>query len=294
MPSGRSLLTFVALALSVAPALAAEGDGSAGVDFTAGSNAYRAARVRASFDLRDSFYLAPRASFYRSNDVNGTYKLFGLRGGYEPGAWSFGGDVAVLPRVDGYERTSLGADAAYAFRLSEEDKNTALDLGGGVTLTRHSDLVAGAPGSNGRGRGGEVSRSAEFVVRESDLFVFGTLRGRAAALTGRLSKSSYDRDLAAANARRPLSAGGGFDAAVVGFPDTVVSAALKVKAIPDLEPFVSVARTTFELGDPPATSYEAGATAWSGRLGLAASLELYRQRGFADRRYLTLGASLEF
>jgi len=287
----KSVLAAAALALLAAVSARADDGGSAGADLTVGSNGYRAVRARASFDLPDSVYLAPRAAFYRSDEVNGTYKLFGLRGGYEPGRWSFGADAAVQPRVDGYEKSSLGADAAYSFPLSDSDKKAAFDLGGGVVLTRHSDRFAAA----GRGLGRGAERTAEFAVRESDLFVFGALRSRAAVLSGRATSSSYDRDLAAANARRELlTGGGGFDAAVFGFPDTILSATLRIKAIPRVEPFVSYTRTTFELGDPPAHAVEAGATVYLGRAGLSASVERYRQQGFADRNYLTLGATLDF
>lgn len=286
----KAAVAAALLALTAAAARA-DGGGSAGLDLTSGSNAYRAVRAHASFDLPDDVYLAPRALFYRSNDVNGTYRLFGLRGGCEPGRWSFGADAAVQPRVDGYEKSSLGGDAAYSFPLSEDDKKAAAELGGGVVLTRHSDAFDAEPGGRGRGR----ARTETFAVRESDLFVFGALRSRAAVLSARATKSSYDRDLAAADARRVLTgAGDGFGAAVFGFPDSILTARLRIKAIPDVEPFAAFTRTTFELGDPPADSVEAGAAVYRGRAGLTASLEVYRQRGFADRRYVTLGATLDF
>ncbi|MBI3565373.1 MAG: hypothetical protein HY079_09275 [Elusimicrobia bacterium] len=297
MPAREAVLAAFALALTAAAsALAEPGDGSAGLDLTAGSNAYRAARARAWFDLRGGFSLAPRAAFYRSDEAGGTYKLFGLRGGYAPGRWSFGVDAAVQPRVDGYAKSSFGADAAYDFPLRGDDAKYALSAGGGFTLTRHSDRLAGeggAPAAAGRGRGAE--RAAEFVVRESDLFAFTELRTRALALSGSAAKSSYDRDLAAADARRVLSAvGDGFGAAVLGFPDTRVAFRLRIDALGAVAPFVSWARTTFELGDPPATAVEVGASVTRGRTSLNASLERYRQAGFPDRRYLTLGGTLDF
>jgi hypothetical protein len=304
MSGAKPVLAAGALALIVAVSASADdGAGSAGVAVTAGSNAYRALRARASFDLPDSAYLAPRAEVYRSRDTNGTYRLFGLRGGYEPGRWSFDGDAALQPRVDGYQKSELGADAAYSFPLAEEEEGgAAFDLGGGFLLTRHSDLLAdaggaggvgGAGGAPGRGRG--VPRVSEFTVRESDLFAFGAWRGRAAVLSGRLTKASYDRDLGSANARRVLApAGDAFNGAVLGFPDTIVSLLLRVESFSRVEPFVSWRRTTFALGDPPSTAAAAGATLTRGRAGLTASLEVERQRGFPARTYLTVGSSVGF
>ena len=276
-------------ATALAPfAAAAAGAGTASLELTAGSRAYRALSARASFETPNDTYIAPRAAFYRSDDADGTYKLFGLRGGYEPGPWSFGADVAVQPNVDGYSKSSLGADAAHSFPLSGEE--AFFDLGGGAAVTRHSDEFA-AGGSNGRGRG--RARTDEFVVRQTDLVVFAALRGAVASLAGRLTKSAYDRDLAEANARRRLSAGEAFDAAVLGFPDTRASAILRVKA-PPVEPFLAVTRTTFRAGDPPATGLEAGAKVRRGDAAVTASIERYRQAGYEDRTYVSVGGSLDF
>lgn len=292
MPAWRAVLAGCALALVFAvPAKAGDGEGRVSADWTVGSRAYRELRARAAFDLADSASLAARASVYRSDEVNGTYKLFGLRGGYEPGRWSFGLDAAVQPRVDGYEKSSLGGDAAYSFPLSGDDGNAALDLGGGVALTRHSDQLASEPRS-GPGRG--AKRAEEFVVRESDLFVFGAVRTPAATLSGRAMTSSYDRDLAGESARRVLSVGEAFDGAVFGFPRSSLMAKIRVEALPRLEPFASWTHTTFALGDPPSNALAAGATVFLGRIDATASVERYRQRGFPDRNYLSLGASLGF
>src|SRR5689334_22370539 len=120
-PSIVVLMAVAALAPSTAGAAgaAAAKSGSAAVSVTAGSNYYREFSARASFDLPRDFYLSPSASFYRSDDADGTYKLFGLRGGYEPGPWSFGADLKLQPPTDGYSKSALGGVAAYAFPVAD-------------------------------------------------------------------------------------------------------------------------------------------------------------------------------
>jgi hypothetical protein len=73
-----------------------------------------------------------------------------------------------------------------------------------------------------------------------------------------------------------------------------VSAKLTIKPTPDVRPFASISRTTFKLGDPPGTALTAGATLYRGDWNFTASAEIYRQSGFADRHYFTLGAGLDF
>ncbi|MDE2490745.1 MAG: hypothetical protein KGM24_07845 [Elusimicrobia bacterium] len=288
----RRVLAVAALALAV-PAAGA-GGGRAGGGLSAGSDGYREARAWASFDLPDSTYLTPRAALYRSDFLNGTEEVLGLRGGWQPGPWSVGADASLQPRVDGYERSSFGLDASLSVPLDDARRGLSLAAGGGATFTRHSDLYYAASGP-GRGRARGAARGEEFAVRETDLFVFGSLRGRAGALTLRLGESLYDRDLAAADARRELAPpGSGFGAAVFGFPRTVVAVRARAEATANLEPFVSCERTTFELGDPAALSLKGGATLYRGRAALTGSFELYRQSGYADRRYVALGASLGF
>lgn len=274
---------------SSAAVRAADGGGSASVDFTAGSRSDREARVAASFDLRDDWFVAPRAAFFRSDDSPSGFARYGLSGGRSVGAWLFEGDATIQPRVDGYARSSFGGDASCSFG-SRKDDSGALEVGAGANLIRHSDLLFAPSG----GRGRAADRTSEFVVRESDLSAFAAWRGRVGSLSARATGSSYDRDLGEADARRVASLDGEFGAAVVGFPRASATATARVRAGERWEPFVSVTRTTFELGDPPATAVEAGVAWREDRLELRGSVEEYRQAGSADRRYASVGASLDF
>lgn len=285
----KAALAAAVVALSCAAAAADDGAGSAELSQTLGSRGYSLTRGKATLDVGKTASITPSVSIYRSDDVNGTYDTFGLRGDYEPGRWSFGAEAAVQPRTDGYAKSSLGGDAAYAFPLGDAE-DAHLDAGAGATLTRHSDQFAAAAGGRGRG----ARRGDELVVRQSDLFVFGALRAERFVLSGRASKSSYNQDLASLSARRaPDLALGGFDAAVTGFPDSSVSARLRLKGR-RVRPFLSYAHTTFELGDPPANAWEAGATVPAGRADVTAAYERYLQSGFAPRGYVTLAVALDF
>lgn len=276
-----------ALAALLAAAGARADGGGAGAGFTAGSGGYREARARAWFDLSPEFWLSPRLAFYRSDELASTRRLFGLRAGWEPADWRFAGDALVEPRVDGYSRAALGLDAG---RVVPLEGGTELEAGAGAAFIRHSDEFAAA--ARGRGRGAE--RTDDLVVREADLSVYGSVRGKAASLRLRAAKSAYDRDLAAAAARRPPGSGA-FGAMVGGFPDSRVSASARLLATKPVEPFVEVERTTFELGDPPGTGWEAGVALKAAKgLELTISLELYRQAGFNDRRFVSAGVSADF
>lgn len=276
-----------ALAALLAAAGARAEGGGAGAGFTAGSGGYREARARAWFDLSPEFWLAPRLAFYRSDELASTRRLFGLGAGYEPDRWRFAGDLALEPRVDGYSRASLGLDAG---RVAPLEGETELEAGAGLGFTRHSDEFAAAP----RGRGRGAARSDDLVVRQADLSVYAAARGEAASLRVRAAKSVYDRDLAAVAARRPPGSGA-FGAAVGGFPDSRLTATARLLATRPVEPFVTVERTAFELGDPPGTGYEAGVAVTVAKgVEVTASLELYRQAGSADRRFVSAGASAKF
>ena len=138
----------LALAGLLAASVPARADASVGADQTFGSGGYRATAVRASADLGESLYLAPRARIDRSDDSGGTYTLIGLLLGYETDSLSLGAEGAVQPKVNGYSRSSLGADALYTLPSSRLLGSAEADVGAAVTGIRHEDeymAAAAAP-----------------------------------------------------------------------------------------------------------------------------------------------------
>jgi hypothetical protein len=286
----------LALAGLLAAAVPARADASAGADQTFGSGGYRATSLRASADVGESLYLAPRARVYRSDSSGGTFVLIGLRLGYEEGPWSLGVEGAVQPKVAGYEKSAFGADAVYTLPRDHME----VDAGAAVLAVRHEDEFAAAlpAPASGHGSGKRLpgaARSEALVVVQADVTALAALRWPAAELSAEATKSVYDRDLDAEGARESQFLElGGVDSVVEGFPDTNVNVQLKWTGLARLRPYASWSHTTFKLGASPSNAYEVGARSRLDRVSLKAAYQRYIQKGWSDRDYFTLGASLAF
>ena len=284
----------LALAGLLAAAVPARADAAVGADQTFGSGGYRAPSLRASADVGESLYLAPRARVYRSDSSGGTFVLVGLRLGYEEGPWSLGAEGSVQPKVAGYAKSAFGADAVYTFPRDHME----VEAGAAVTGIRHEDelTAASASAASGAGSGARrpgAARTDALVVTQADLTALAALRWPVVELSAEATKSVYDRDLDAASARESQFLElGGADTVVQGFPDTSVNIRLEWKALARLRPYASWSHTTFELGAAPSNGYEAGARSRLDRVTLRAAYQRYVQKGWADRDYFTLGASL--
>ncbi|MCR4295221.1 MAG: hypothetical protein NUW21_06780, partial [Elusimicrobia bacterium] len=251
---------------------------------------------RASADVGESLYLAPRARFYRSDSSGGTFVLIGLRLGWEEGPWSLGVEGAVQPKVAGYEKSAFGADALYTFPRDHLE----VDAGGAVLAVRHEDEFAAAIPAPASGPGSGArrlvsARPEALVVLQADVSALTALRWPVAELSAEATKSLYDRDLDAANARESQFLElGGVDPVVQGFPDTNVNVRFEWKALARLRPHASWSHTTFKLGASPSNGYEGGARLRLDRISLKAAYQRYVQKGWSGRDYFTVGASLTF
>lgn len=305
-----TLSVLAAGAVAAAPAGAAV---SLGAAQTLGSASYRSTRVDASLDLGESAYVAPSLATYRSDDSSGTYNNFGLRVGYEAGPLSFGVHGSVQPRVDGYRRSALGADVTFSLapggtkhghRMagpSSESNETfgyglaGVDVGAGVDRLWHSDEFAAA-GTSGTGlRRQGAARAAALDVAQTDVSVFAGAKFLVLELSAQATKSAYSKDIDAGGVREAqFLALPGVNAIVQGFPDTSANAKVKWKTLPLVRPFLSYTHTTFKLGASPSNSVEIGGNVGLDMLNVQAAYESYTQKGFPDRNYVTIGASLNF
>lgn len=299
---------FLCFILAVSAGTARAGI-SAGVDQTFGSSHYRGTRFKAAIDLGRTAYIAPSYSFYSSDLTSATFRSMALRLGWEWGPMSFGVDGAFQPKTDGYRRTSIGADATLSLTPGKSRNGRALagpssrgagafgaglagiDVGAAVARISHADDIQTPPGSHGR----RLPRTTELVINQTDVSIFAGLRFFAAEFSAEATKSRYDRDLGAVNAREAqyleLS---GLGSIIQGFPDTSFNAQVKWKSLPLLKPFASYTRTTFVIESAPSTAYEVGARLGLNMVTLKASYQRYRQKGFDDRNYYTLGGNFNF
>ncbi|MBI4371517.1 MAG: hypothetical protein HY552_04390 [Elusimicrobia bacterium] len=305
---------FAALAFAVlaAPAAALV---SGGVDQTFGSHGYRGTSAHASLDLGDAWYAVPSYSNAQSDAVAGVYHRYGLRVGYERGPLSLGVQGDVLPKVDGYQRASAGADltvsllsggSAHQHKMagpgaaggnrSMGSGLTGVDAGVSGVYVRHQDDALGVAGASGSGlnRTG-ARRAAPFKADEGDFSVFAGARLLLAEVSAQATKSVYSKTLDGNQLRQaPYLALAGFGPAAQGYPDAAFSARVKWTLLPLIHPYASYAHTTFKLGQRPSDGYEAGVAVGLRLADVKAGWQRYVQSGFPTRDTASVGASLNF
>lgn len=271
---------------------------TAGVDQTFGTGHYLGTKVNASLDLTDAVTLSPSFFMYRSDFATATRRSLGARIDYEQGPLNWGLQGDFQPKVDGYQRSSVGGDVAFSVLPAGETFGGGLagvELGGALTRTMHTDdLPAAGPRVGGRRPSGPP-RTQAFSIGQTDLTAFGSVRFLVAALSAGVTKSLYDKTLDLSDARvvQALELSG-FDAVVQGFPDLGFYLKLQWKTILFVRPHVSWVRTSFKLGDPPSNGVELGAVAELAMFKVRVSWERYTQSGSSNLDYFTLGSSVKF
>lgn len=286
-----------------------------GVDQTFGSDSYRGTRARLSIDLNDRVYVSPSLGFYRSDSSQGTRKTLSLRLGYDSRPWDLGFSMGISPKTSGYRNTSAGIDAAYTVRAggsTARDGNRGdyadpeifrfgleeVEIGGGLTRINHRDDLQLAPGAAGAAPGPKRTRgrAASLPIAQTDLTASLQALFHPGELGMQMTKSSYDKDLAAMNARgAQITELRGVLSLLQGFPDASLNLNAGWTAWPKLTPSFSYTHTTFKLGDPPSSSYAVSLRLASGGIRLKTACERYVQNGGVGRRnYFTLGADLPF
>jgi len=301
-PMSRRLFAVAAAVLLTSPAAAGV---TAGIGQTTGNNNYEATRLDASLDLGDSMVLSPSYTRYRADYTNGTYQNFALRAGWVQGPASIGVQGSALPRVDGYERTSAGADLTISLqpggshhgrRMAGPDSGYsqssgsglgAADVGVSATEIIHSDEKDGTG----------ATRSTAFTVGQTDLSAFAGVKFLLTVLSAQLTKSTYTKTLN--NQSPPVRPAPyldlvGVGAISVGYPDFSYNLRASFKAAPIVEPYLSYTHTTYELGMNPSNAVEAGVKVGLQMLSLRGAYEHFEETGLPDHNYVTVGAALNF
>lgn len=304
------LLSVAAAAVLAAPAAAGV---SIGASQTFGSQNYRGTKADASLDLTDELYVAPSFSLYRSDVSSGTFYKPSLRVGYEKGPLSLGVEGGFQPKVNGYRQTNVGADVTFSLapggtkhshRMAGPSSGAnetfgyglaGVDVGAAFMHTQHYDDFSAASLLGTGPRRAGARRAAVYTVGQNDLTAFAGAKFLITEVSGSVTKSRYDKDLTAGNARTAqFLALSGFGAIEQGFPDTSWNLKMKWKTLPFVRPYVSYTHTTFKLGENPSNALELGGNVGLDMLNVKASWEHYTQSGYADQNYATVGASFNF
>lgn len=229
-------------------------------------------------------------SDYRFDGSTGTTRTAGLRASYQGDNLSVGVMASVTPRNDFYANRAFGVDGGWTFVLDDSDEPSffeEFELGAWWGQTRHSQVVPAT-------RTLPIVR--DVIVNQHDFGVSASLTAFDATLSVDAYRSIYDQDfddVPAAARRRPRLAQTA--ALVNGFPERGGSARLDYSRWRAFSPFVSIAATRYKIQPQPATATAAAGASFRFR-GFAGDLgyELVRQKGTADTKYLTFGASFKF
>ncbi|MBI4051034.1 MAG: hypothetical protein HY400_00860, partial [Elusimicrobia bacterium] len=279
-----------------------------GLSQTMGTNNYKGTYGYA--DVGGEFHVKPSLSVYRSDTSNGTYKTFAARLAKDTSLWGWGITLGASPKVNDYRNSFFGADVTFSFtptgsgparRLGGPQSGGAprgeglarVDMGGGVLHTIHTDDIQS--GSNS-GKGSFSRRSAAARIGQTDLQIFAGISFMDTLLSGQITKSNYNKDLAALSARVAQRIElAGVAAIIQGFPDTSYNLRIEWPMLPLVSPFLSHTFTKFELGAPSSKDYSAGAAIGLDMLELTVSYERYVPGGGeSNLNYYSVGAALRF
>lgn len=274
---------------------------NSGLKQTTGNNNYSGTSGYAHFG--GDIHFKPSFSTYHSDLSGGTFNTYALRAGYDMKLFGAGLTAGTTPKVNGYRNSFVGVDAAVSLtptgsgpikRIKGADQGggaargkglARVDVGAGLLHTSHRDDLNAAG----------ARRASVFKLGQTDLSASVGVSFLRNLLSLDLTKSFYDKDLAAATDRGGrVQAVTGLTAVVQGFPKTSASARLEMSMVPVVTPFISYTRTTFELSQPSSNAYAVGGFVELAILEVGASYQRYVQAGAADQNYYGLGASLRF
>ncbi len=285
------LLTAVVFLFSVAPALAYTDTGG---KYTAGPDGYAGINVFAEWG-DDDYYLRPSLNTY-SSDLSDRNSTYSLGGGLDRGRWSAGADLSFTPETGGYKNAGVYADLNYALLAEPEPDAVLEDAGIGVFagLTAHEDSysLSTTTVSGGAGRRTSVSSlTSAFKLNQTDYGLTASVKLYGLRASGRFTKTSYDKDVTAESRQLPVDIG---SIGTSGFPDTAVSARLRVPGLP-LSPEAGYTKTSYLLDQPDSESVTAGLSLKAGSAEISAGWENFNPGGGAGRsNYYSVGLTLSF
>lgn len=242
----------------------------------------------------DAYYLRPGLNTYKS-DLADRVSVYSLGAGLDRGPWSLGGEVSVTPETGGYKNTGVYADAVYGLLKGPEEGAALQDAALGVFagLTLHEDLYAASSTTVAAGRRGSRSSTLvePFRLTQADYGVTAAVKLYGVRASGRLAKTSYNKDVTEEARQLPIEIGG---IGANGFPDTAVSARLAFPGLP-LSPSAGYMKTAYLLDQPDSESFSLGLSLEAGDAEISAGWESFNPgAGFSRSDYYSLGLTVSF
>lgn len=234
-----------------------------------------------------TWYLRPSVDTY-SSDFSDRYTTFALGGGMDRGELGAYGEMFVQPESGGYSRTGVYADLSYY--PPSPPGAPFYSLGCFAVMTSHEDVYSAASPTTGPPRSVQQKKARDSVYRliQYDLGVSASVWVTWLKVSGRMSKTFYDKDATAEDRRLPQGVG------PAGFPDASLSAGL---AVPGrvFYPEARYTRTSYLLGQPTSRSFSLGLTFKPATARFYAGWENYDPGGGFDADdYYSAGLTLPF
>ncbi len=269
-----------------------------GVSATTGENGYSGGNVFLIAGS-DNMWIKPALDYYKTDDTNGTYKTYSLRGGYDKELYSIAGGFGSTPEMNGYKNAYVESDITFTLtpggsrkgRLAGPQSShgasggkglARIDIGGAAKYSMHKSKYNSA---------GALIKSKS--INQTDLSVFAGASFLSSRLSAVYTASSYDKTLNAVN-RAPQAVNmAGLTSIVQGFPATSVNIRLDWSNMPFVAPYISYTKTKFKLSQPDSKSYCFGANIDLTMLDVTASYEIY-DNGIDKDNYISLAAGIKF
>jgi hypothetical protein len=273
-----------------------------GITPTYGNSNYKGLSVFGSLGYGGNWSLSPDYSQFSSDNTHGTVRNLSARLGYDQTFWGAGVTVGSTFKVNGYSDYSAGGD--FTVSISPSGKQVGvhrigvghagapegsglarIDLGVGGLVTQHKTDGSGTPPSQ--------------TLNQSDVFgaVGASLLG--AEISGKLTKSYYDKTLTPTNTpspvRQPID---GLMTLSNNYPESSLRLGVELPLLPIVTPFVTYTETTYkQIG--PFTPGETRGTGIGVRVGLQllevdASYQHVMVTGGSDQDFTSVGAGLRF
>jgi len=288
----RNLISAVLLLLALSVSARAYTD--TGGRFTAGPDGYSELNFFAESG-DDDYYLSPSLTTCKS-DFMDRYYTYSLGAGLDRPLWRGSAELSITPEVEDYKKSALYTDLSFNL-LGEPEEGAALEdvsLGafGSLTLHEGSYSLSTATVISGRVEGAAASTLPGAVkLTQTDYGLTASVRAYGVRVSGRFTKTAYNRDIPALDIRLPIDTdgtGGG------GYQDKSVSARVRFSSLP-LSPECGYVKTYYLLTRPNSESFNFGLSQKIGAAELSAGWENFNPGGGAARSdYYSLGVAFSF
>ncbi len=251
--------------------------------YTSGSDGYSGVNAFAEWG-DDNYYFRPGFNTYKS-DLSDRLSTYSLGAGLERENWSAGAELFRTPETDYYENAGLYADFIYYFLHAPAEDAALEDMSLGVFsgLTMHDDTYAASTVT--------ITLTEALKLNQTDYGLTAAIKLWSVRASGRFTKTAYNKDITAEARKVPLYLG---SIGSSGFPDTAVSARLRVPGWP-VAPEAGYIRTTYLLDQPASESFTLGLSVKAGKAQISAGWENFRPGGGADRRdFYSLDLTMSF